>query len=151
MSALAEYLIPWSDEFQFGLSEIDEQHRSLFALVGRLWSALALHGSQSEVLGLIGELEKYTVSHFSAEEAFMQATGYMRIDGHKKAHDMFKVLLTQEKHLVMAGQPFSLRMLSFFQDWLVSHILIVDREYAANAGYYHPKDAICDDFPFQLG
>jgi len=144
VSIEVQALIPWSDEFCFGLPEIDAQHRALFEIVGRLWTFLDADGPRDELLGLVAELEEYTLSHFRAEEAFMRETGYARYESHKKAHDLFVALLAEEKRLILDGRTLSLRMLDFLQDWLVSHVLIVDREYAAHAGYCRPKGDVLD-------
>jgi len=130
----SDQLITWDEIYRFGVAEIDDQHFCLFDLLNRTWSALKAGADTQTILHVVEELEKYTVVHFSAEEDFMCAIGYPRFAVHKAAHDQFVVRLRREKASVSRGHMISDDMLLFLKDWLISHILVVDREYAAFAG-----------------
>ncbi len=134
MDADSERLITWDDSYRFGLADIDEQHHGLFDLLNGAWSALQAGADNQTVFHLIDELEKYTVIHFRDEENFMRATGYPRFAYHKDAHDQFVMRLSREKASILRGHRISEEILHFLKDWLVSHILVMDREYAAFAG-----------------
>lgn len=137
-----EMLVTWDDEYRFGLPEIDKQHEFLFGLMNRIWSAMNRQADQQEVLALVGELETYTVTHFSDEERYMRETHYPRFDDHKKAHDAFVVRLAKEKQAILGGHPLSDAMMTFLKDWLISHILVLDRDYAAHAGHHLPSTEV---------
>lgn len=130
----SDQLIPWDDAYRLGVSEIDEQHCCLFDLLNRTWSALKAGADNQTIFQVMEALEKYTVVHFSAEEDFMRAMSYPRFDYHKAAHDQFITRLGREKASIQRGHMISEDMLHFLKDWLLSHILVVDREYAAFAG-----------------
>lgn len=138
LAADSDQLIAWDDNYRFGLAEIDEQHQRLFKLLNNTWSSLKSGAGTPAVLQLIDELEQYAVAHFSAEEEFMRAVGYPRFAYHKKAHDTFVARLLQEKASVLHGHEISEAMLHFLNYWLVTHILVVDRDYAAFSGHYQP-------------
>ncbi len=125
-----ESLIAWSDEYSLGLPEIDEQHKVLFAVLNKLWISIVNRGSREEQLVILDELERYTVSHFTAEEVFMRATNYADFEEHKKAHKAFVDRLAQEKRNVLAGGSLSLDLLKVLKDWLADHILVTDKAYA---------------------
>lgn len=130
MTATKESVIAWQDSFALGLPEIDDQHKTLFSLMNRLWSALVLKAGTEELLDIIGELEHYTISHFAAEETFMRVTQYPRFIEHKQAHDKFVERLAVEKANLASGKVIGIALLHFLKDWLVNHILIQDKAYA---------------------
>ncbi len=142
MNAIAEPLLPWHEDYGLGLAEIDGQHQTLFYLMNRVWDAVNSRENAVDAAGLIRELEEYAQTHFSAEEDFMQQTGYPRLECHKKAHDAFVKRLKSEKTAMQDGGWISISLMLFLRDWLISHILVADREYAAHAGYVPPCERV---------
>ena len=120
----------WSDEYALGLDEIDDQHKHLFALINDVWLGLVNKASAEAAMGLVEALESYTVTHFSAEEAFMLEQRYSRFTEHKAEHEKFIGRIAGEKAAVAAGKPLSLELVHFLRDWLVQHIRFTDRAYA---------------------
>lgn len=139
-----EPLIPWHDDYSLGLDQIDEQHRQLFDLMNRVWETLFSFVEESSDLAsqLILELEQYAQTHFAQEEHFMRETGYPRLDSHRKAHVAFLSRVHAEKGALLQGNRVSLDLLLFLRDWLISHILVADRDYAGHAGYVGPALAV---------
>jgi len=124
--------ISWSDEFALNLPEIDVQHQVLFGLFGEMWQAIVGRAGQADMLRLIADLDDYAVQHFKEEEAFMAATSFPKLAGHKMAHETFIRRIAAERALIEKGAPnLSLDLLRFLRDWLVEHILVADREYAS--------------------
>lgn len=126
----SESLVSWSDAYSLGLPEIDDQHKVLIDLINQLWAAIIKRATPAETLVLVEELEKYTISHFGAEETFMRITGYPEFDRHKKFHDEFVARIASEKKVIQAGGHLSLELLKFLRDWLINHILVADKAYA---------------------
>lgn len=126
-----DIMVAWSDSYCLGLDAIDEQHKMLIDLLNRLWSAIINRRDNAEMMAIIDELEKYTISHFCAEEAFMRANGYEDFTRHKKAHDEFVARIAAEKKHIQEGAPLTLDLLKFLKEWLVQHILVSDKAYAA--------------------
>ena len=125
-------IVTWNDAYSVGMLEIDEQHKALFETINRLWTVLVSgKGDNVEVLRLIGELERYTVAHFTAEEAFMTQAGYPDLAAHKVLHKNFVQRIADERQGVVQGKSLSLDLLHFLKDWLVDHILVQDQQYAA--------------------
>lgn len=121
---------PWSEDYALGLSEIDEQHKYLFALINDIWLGLANKADRETSMRLVAELERYTVTHFAAEEAFMLEQRYSRYAEHKAEHEKFVGRIAQEKAGIAAGRGLSLALVHFLRDWLVQHIRFTDRAYA---------------------
>lgn len=123
--------ISWSDDFALNLPEIDAQHQVLFGLFDEMWNAIVMRAGQADMLRLIADLDDYAIQHFKEEEAFMAATGFPRLAGHKMAHETFVRRMAAERLAIEKGSPnLSLDLLRFLRDWLVEHIMVSDREYA---------------------
>ena len=125
-------LIVWKAEYCLGLPEIDAQHASLVELINRIWKSIIDKSEAPAILSIIDELETYTIAHFSAEEDFMRATGYPDFDAHRCAHQEFIARVTQEKERAKDSSSLSIDLTHFLRDWLLNHILVADRAYAAH-------------------
>lgn len=122
--------LAWSDDYALNLPEIDEQHKFLFHLIDEAWRAVARKADRDATLAVMAELERYTVTHFAAEEAFMREQHYSRHGEHQAEHEKFVARIALEQAGVKAGKPLSLELLHFLRDWLVQHIRFADRAYA---------------------
>lgn len=128
--ASKENLVQWEEGYSLGLEQIDEQHKTLFTIMNRLWSAIVRRAEAVEMDTILGELEQYTVSHFTAEETFMRAAGFSGFEDHKKQHEDFIARLQGARAGAQSGKHISLELLHFLRDWLVNHIMVQDRAYA---------------------
>ncbi|MBI5108171.1 MAG: hemerythrin family protein [Rhodocyclales bacterium] len=126
----AQTQVAWSDEYALDLPEIDDQHKYLFGLIDKIWRAVVSKADRDTTLGVVAELERYTVTHFAAEEAFMREQQYSRYHEHRAEHEKFVARIALEKASVKAGRPLSLELMHFLRDWLVQHIRFTDRAYA---------------------
>ncbi|THF66624.1 bacteriohemerythrin [Pseudothauera nasutitermitis] len=123
-------LVAWDESYSLGLEEIDDQHKVLFDIMNHLWSAIVRRTDSSEMLRILAELERYTVTHFSAEEAYMQSTGYAGLAAHRAQHEQFVARVNAARADIQQGKQISLELLQFLRDWLVRHIQVEDRAYA---------------------
>lgn len=122
--------VTWQNAYSLGIPEIDEQHKTLFELINKLWDALVKRSSIESQLLVIEGLEHYTIAHFAAEETLMRVIKYPKLDAHKQTHDKFVQRIAEEKTRLLAGNGLSLDVLYFLKDWLVNHILVDDQDYA---------------------
>jgi hemerythrin len=78
----------WDPSLETGHTDIDVQHRSLFALANGLQEAVAAHGDESEVVtDAVYRLTDYVVQHFHDEEALMKQTAYPGASAHRALHE----------------------------------------------------------------
>lgn len=130
MSA-TQQLVAWSGEFSLDMPEIDQQHQQLIDLINQVWAAtINKQHNKIEMIRIVYALERYTVTHFTAEEVFMREISYPKFAEHKKAHDQFVARIRQEKVLVASGERLNLDIVHYLKDWLINHILVSDKEYA---------------------
>ena len=127
---MAEALIKWSDTYNLGLKEIDEQHKSLLDLINKIWQSIIDRNEKDVVFGLVEELERYTLAHFAAEETFMRVTDYPDFVAHKREHQELVSRVAEEKKRAIQVGSLSLDLMHFLRDWLVGHILVSDKAYA---------------------
>ncbi len=124
-------LMEWSSALQVGHAEIDRQHQILIEIANRLNAAMQT-GRGRDVSGtILNELVDYTVNHFGFEEGLMNTHGYVNRDGHLEEHRKLIQSVTDFKRQFESGTAsVSIELMGFIRDWLVNHILKVDKALA---------------------
>lgn len=116
----------WSDDLQVGDAAIDHQHQEVFLLTQLLDKAVR---DNSLIENILTFLVTYTNEHFKDEENLMDRHGFLEIDEHKEAHELFKVTVFKlksdyESSPNQAGKLiFPVRKLI---DEIIDHIIHVD-------------------------
>ncbi len=115
----------WDEKYSVNDEEIDQQHKSLFAMGNEIHFA-----SLKEKKGLVLQLYKYTLEHFDKEEEHMKKMDFPLLREHTALHgDLISTLndITadglQTKREADAFEKFVYR-------WLSRHIQTEDRKYA---------------------
>ncbi|MBI9088522.1 MAG: hemerythrin family protein [Desulfobacterium sp.] len=123
-------LITWNDTLSVNVEEIDQQHRTLIAMINELNEAMKL-GKGKDVLGkIVNSLISYTAIHFKTEETYFAQFGYPDTENHKKEHAAFvqKVVAFkggfEKKELSL-----TINVMGFLSDWLKDHIMGTDKKY----------------------
>ncbi|MGC8518459.1 MAG: EAL domain-containing protein, partial [Steroidobacteraceae bacterium] len=110
---------------------LDAQHQRLLELFNRAAHAQARGVQPEEMNGLLDALADYTRDHFRAEALLMRQ---WQVDGahrkmHLQAHDKFRGFLQRARRLHRdCGADVSVELLSFLAQWLLRHIMDVDRQ-----------------------
>jgi hemerythrin len=123
-------IVIWQDNFNLGMPDIDDQHKSLLDLINQVWNAVVSKAPVREQIRLVEELERYTISHFAAEEAFLKSIDYPEFEQHKALHEAFVKRVADEKANLASHGYLGLEIMHFLNDWLINHILGVDKKYA---------------------
>ncbi|MDP2783847.1 MAG: bacteriohemerythrin [Sulfurimicrobium sp.] len=131
----------WSDAMSVGITEIDEQHKTLVDILNRLFHAVVQRESNEITIEILDTLVDYTKTHFGLEEKLLQDAGYNPTEfaAHQREHRAFveKISHAASKHLV-EGKSVSFEIINFLKHWLQDHILVTDKKYAdalKDAGY----------------
>lgn len=123
--------MPWTDALAMGIESIDKQHRWLVDATNRLHAEISKAAPERAVLGEILEgLVDYTMNHFVLEEELFERLGYPETPAHKAEHDAFTATAMQLLLQFESGESVGLPVLDFLKEWLLHHILKVDRAYA---------------------
>lgn len=122
----------FDDSFKTGIALIDEEHKTLFDIIGKIHTTIKtelVHDKFDAILDILDELKEYTQVHFADEENYMREIGYEGLAQQEILHQNFVEKLqdldlndvddNQEEYLY--------EFLGFLQNWLVNHILKVDK------------------------
>lgn len=125
-------LITWKDEYSVKVSQLDTQHKILFRMVNELHEAMANKQGKEILQKLLANLVSYTEVHFAAEEKFLQERQYPGLHNHRQQHLELTGKVKAFKQQFESGQTMlSISLMSFLKDWLITHILKTDMQYAA--------------------
>lgn len=115
--------VRWTEEYRVGVTEVDEQHRRLFALVDELHAAM-LAGKGKDVLGeTIRGLLDYTKTHFATEESYFESLGYPLARAHAAQHQEFVDRVEEFRQGFEEDRMMlSIEVLDFLVEWLGTHI-----------------------------
>lgn len=110
-----------------GVTEIDNEHRRLFELIGEADAALKTEVSPvTTAMAFINELKQYAVNHFAHEEAYMESIQDPELYRQQKEHAAF-VDKINSYHLADVteenGKTICLELLEYLSRWLMGHIL----------------------------
>jgi hemerythrin-like metal-binding protein len=118
--------IAWDDSLSIGVPEIDGQHEAVLGLLRAVTEAARAGSGQKELVSAVDKLIEYGAWHFSAEEKFMDQTGYPEAASHKKLHHEY----TKKVYFLKVGcvdNTCSMSEVSdFLNDWWINHIKCAD-------------------------
>lgn len=130
----APFVIEWRDGFKVNISQVDREHRNLFALV----KALNLQSVEQTVEDLLD----YVVMHFSNEQALMEKSGYPAFEQHLKLHEEFGA---QVADFLGNGEPWNEERVQelrrFLNKWLIGHIMTHDLRFGKWHAEHHGENA----------
>jgi hemerythrin len=123
-------LYVWKNSYSVKVKSCDAEHIKLFSLINDLHEAMQSGKGSQVVQRVLGDLEGYTQSHFSAEEALMSKAKYPALATHRMEHKTFIDAVAKFRKEGVAGQ--SISVLTFLNDWLINHIMRTDQNYSAH-------------------
>lgn len=112
--------------------EIDDEHKMLFDIIGKIYKTIEVelvHDKFDLILDILDELKEYTRVHFADEENYMREIGYEGLAQQEILHQKFIDTL-EELNLDEVDdnqEAYLYEFLNFLQNWLVNHILKVDK------------------------
>jgi hemerythrin len=113
----------WSEQYAVGVESIDDEHKELFAAVGKIKEAMTRSAEQAETVELLQKLASATGKHFADEEALMRAAKYpgieLHVANHRRLVQKIDAFVARHKRI---GAPMDEHAWSFLRDWLVYHI-----------------------------
>jgi len=142
-------LIVWHTIFSVNSEIIDTQHKMLIDLINQLYDAIKHQTNTSTIEDIFNNevsdqtnnntiedmlncLIDYTIIHFSFEENLMKKHNFPERETveHKKAHEKFtQFILAEQKKLKSSDDTvIGEEVLDFLKDWLLNHIMKVDRK-----------------------
>ena len=124
-------LVVWDMSYSVNVKNCDAEHQKLFALINDLHAAMKSGNGRTILADIVRELEKYTQTHFLAEEALLQRAQYPKLNDHRVQHGEFVARVKQFRDDLEQGVGGdSVAVLMFLKDWLSKHIKQTDRMYS---------------------
>ena len=127
----APFFVWSSAEHAIGVTVFDQEHQRLAALMSQVHATLKEKHDRALAQNLMGALIYETWVHFDHEERVMEEVGFHEREAHVAEH---AALIQQAKDLlqkVQKGDISSQAMPGFLMTWLIPHIQVMDRKYAA--------------------
>lgn len=115
----------WSEQWRFGVDEMDDEHRALFDRLDRMESMLQCarggDAMRTEMHGLV----EFANAHFSSEERLMAAAAFRGLATHRAEHRRLAAELAElAEHTHLVGTVLTIR---FLRNWLIGHMQGYDR------------------------
>lgn len=122
----------FTDEFKTGIPLVDEEHQKLFDIIANIHKTIQaelLHDKFDAILDILDELKEYTQVHFADEENYMREIGYDGLAYQEILHQNFidKLNELDLDDVDDNQEAYLYDFLGFLQNWLVNHILKVDK------------------------
>ena len=118
----------WKDDYSIGIKTIDEQHKKLIEIAGKLEDML--HTGESldyydYIIEAINELKEYTEYHFRYEEEKLKEFNYPELEEHRIQHLYFvnRIGKLAMKDIDNDQLEVISETLDFLARWFFSHIL----------------------------
>lgn len=122
---------PWRDEYSVNIGAIDTQHKQLVALLNKLYDAMRDGKGKGLSGNVLNELVEYTKFHFATEEKLMQEHSFPGFLAHLSEHTRLTKKVIEFQQQFNSGSLVSVQLGSFLRDWLINHIMTVDKNYSA--------------------
>ncbi len=124
-------LFAWKQAYSVGKPAIDAQHRQLIELIASLHVGMTEGKGRDVLAAILGKLIKYTLDHFTAEEAVMRTAGYPGLAQHRGLHTSLAATVTKLSKDFEAGRvSVTVETAMFLKQWLNDHILGADHAFA---------------------
>lgn len=125
-------MLVWEEAYKIGHDTMDAQHLVLVACINQLDININDDGARDVLPDVMKAVGGYLAYHFAEEEEVMRQAGYPRLEEHLANHRAFTGEFQRLLDLAGRGDvlPAALKMRAFVIDWLISHILEADADYA---------------------
>lgn len=118
----------WSAEYEVGVPLIDAQHKKLFLIFKNLVKARQGKNGNQAVLQALKLMADYMDYHFKAEDVFWERDPEV-YTVHRNAHYFFIRKVYEATGKIETQGDVSEEVLQFLGNWLVEHVLGMDRDH----------------------
>ncbi|MEO5345487.1 MAG: bacteriohemerythrin [Magnetococcus sp. YQC-9] len=122
----------WKNAYSVGVAAMDDDHKKLLDMVWTVYHSLQKSYGKEDAERVLGELQNYTVEHFTREEALMKKHRYPELERHCAEHEAMKAKVAEFRANFSSNSlDVSREMLRFLENWLINHITKTDQAYSA--------------------
>jgi hemerythrin-like metal-binding protein len=137
----------WKDAYLLHVPEMDEEHKILLQRINEFVKIVEMK-QYKNVVPKYKFLYDYVLEHFHHEELYLQSISYPQFEEHQKIHKNLIARMDniyQELRNVSSSREMKninyFKIVSFFNDWLLKHILSFDMQYASYSRKSRQKSA----------
>ncbi|HAA1740799.1 TPA_asm: hemerythrin family non-heme iron protein [Campylobacter jejuni] len=116
----------WDKTFSVHNAKIDEQHKKLFELAGKVEYLIDKPVYKDEIKNLLAEFFNYMKDHFYEEERYMKLIKYPDIETHKKIHKHIIQSMIELIKNIKSTNDLKEKLYLAVKKWLLEHILYED-------------------------
>ncbi|MBF0179792.1 MAG: bacteriohemerythrin [Magnetococcales bacterium] len=122
-------LVAWHNSLLVNVLEIDDDHKTLFAMVNRFHGAMRERAPVATLRELARKLFDHARAHFDREEQLMRRAKDPAMQDHLAQHAIFRAQAEIfEKSIDSGAYTILLDLLSFVKNWFTFHIANWDRK-----------------------
>jgi len=125
--------VEWDDDYSVGVRLMDEQHKKLIIMINDLFQR-CVSGNTSANLTFamaVKDAADYAKTHFQIEEEYLEKVGYPGLPDQKREHESFMARVFSTFDNYKKGEAMPLDLVRFLKKWLLNHIAVADKKYAA--------------------
>ncbi len=122
----------WSDKYNVGFPDIDEQHKKFFSIINELLEFINTRQPDYVLNNSLKALADYSNYHFDLEEKYFNEFNYPEKEFHIREHNEFRNEVSKfysDRSLSPDVYITAFKLGDYAQEWLKKHILDVDRKY----------------------
>jgi hemerythrin-like metal-binding domain len=122
--------ITWSLKYEFGIPEMDQQHRFWIELVNHMYKEFKEQNDKDLVHAMFNTAIDYIHYHFSEEERMMQIIGYSALREQQKEHAEIGAVVEHLRKDIRSGNIIiSQHIINKLRILFAQHILFEDKKY----------------------
>lgn len=122
----------WKDEYAIGISELDNQHKTLIEFLTDFELAFEGKAHWNTVHPLVVRARAFVRFHFAVEESLMQIVNYPGLIAHRAEHQYVLQRFADMEERVLRKEMKD-ELLPKMTAWLFHHIIDSDRPFAQYA------------------
>jgi len=123
--------LSWREQYRVGLERIDREHLYLFDLINKFHDGHRGGAEPRELQRILNDLVQYSEEHFRHEEETMLENEYPGLSAHCGLHEeLYLAIFRLGEELAADSSSITMDTHSFLRNWLVSHILTHDLQFA---------------------
>jgi hemerythrin-like metal-binding protein len=120
-------------DYDVGIVRMNDEHSRIFEYINALHGRIKDKAAPRELLVTLREFADFTRQHFAREEELMTRASYPGLAGQQRAHQKLLKQVGEFIASVESSEKVDLiGMLAFFREWLIDHILVMDKKYSAH-------------------
>jgi len=127
------FSIEWNESLTVGVKKFDDHHKHLFDILNKIHKSIKDNNQQDDSVAIIDELFAYSTYHFAAEESLLSERNYFDLSSQEREHEYFILKVLEFKSYLRSGKKInSIDLLWFLGNWLLQHIMVVDKRYSTH-------------------